>query len=518
MEFLDKLLNHFNLTYEEYLELSKDINEDDLPKVSNFKNVDIIIKRIFKAIENKEKIIVYGDYDCDGIMATTILVKALQKLNAEVRYYIPSRYQDGYGLNEKNVQSIKEKGYSLIITVDNGISALEAILKAKELGIDVIVTDHHEQIRELPDTPYIMHPIISEYGDIYCCGAYVSFMLTTGLLGYYDSYLLSLASIATISDMMPLVKYNRNIVRLGLKYINENKYLNIIKLLNNQENNVDENTIGLEIAPKINAIGRMKEDVFSMQRIVRYFLTTNEKDMNELLEWINSVNNERKELIKSVSESIIYDNNSPSIIVVTEEKEGLIGLLANKIMNDNNKPTIVFTKSTEDPHILKGSARSKEGFSIANAFDMCKDLLEVYGGHAQAGGLSINIDKLNEFIIKFNEIAINNPFIEKKDNLIEINLNDVSKDNYRLYEKLKPFGMGFIKPDFLIRDIVTSSLKYTSNNEHINTIISYNSKLLGFNFHKEDISIKNRINIVGNLENSYFRGNETIIFKISEVI
>ncbi|MDY5852692.1 MAG: DHH family phosphoesterase, partial [Bacilli bacterium] len=167
MEFLDKLLNHFNLTYEEYLELSKDINEDDLPKVSNFKNVDIIIKRIFKAIENKEKIIVYGDYDCDGIMATTILVKALQKLNAEVRYYIPSRYQDGYGLNEKNVQSIKEKGYSLIITVDNGISALEAILKAKELGIDVIVTDHHEQIRELPDTPYIMHPIISEYGDVY---------------------------------------------------------------------------------------------------------------------------------------------------------------------------------------------------------------------------------------------------------------------------------------------------------------------------------------------------------------
>ena len=255
-------------------------------------------------------------------MATTILVKALQKLNAEVRYYIPSRYQDGYGLNEKNVQSIKEKGYSLIITVDNGISALEAISKAKELGIDVIVTDHHEQIRELPDTPYIMHPIISEYGDVYCCGAYVSFMLTTGLLGYYDSYLLSLASIATISDMMPLVKYNRNIVRLGLKYINENKYLNIIKLLNNQENNVDENTIGLEIAPKINAIGRMKEDVFSMQRIVRYFLTTNEKDMNELLEWINSVNNERKELIKSVSESIIYDNNSPSIIVIKKKKEG----------------------------------------------------------------------------------------------------------------------------------------------------------------------------------------------------
>ena len=149
---------------------------------------------------------------------------------------------------------------------------------------------------------------------------------------------------------------------------------------------------------------------------------------------------------------------------------------------------------------------------------MCKDLLEVYGGHAQAGGLSINIDKLNEFIIRFNEIALNNPFIEKKDNLIEINLNDVSKDNYRLYEKLKPFGMGFIKPDFLIKDIVTSSLKYTSNNEHINTIISYNSKLLGFNFHKEDISIKNRIDIVGNLENSYFKGNETIIFKISEVI
>ncbi|MGM9857749.1 MAG: single-stranded-DNA-specific exonuclease RecJ [Bacilli bacterium] len=519
MEFLDKLLKHFNLTYEEYLELSKDINEEDLPAVNSFKNIDVIIKRIFKAIENKEKIIIYGDYDCDGIMATTILVKALQKLNADVRYYIPSRYQDGYGLNEKNVISIKDKGYSLIITVDNGISALEAISKAKELGIDVIVTDHHEQIRELPDTPYIMHPIISEYGDIYCCGAYVSFMLSSGLLGYYDSYLLSLASIATISDMMPLKKYNRNIVRLGLKYMNENRYPNIIKLLSNQENNIDENTIGLEIAPKINAIGRMKEDVFSMQRIVRYFLTTNEGDMNELLEWINSINSERKELIKSASESLVYDNNNnPSIIVVSEYKEGLIGLLANKIMNDNNKPTIVLTQSTEDPDILKGSARSKEGFSIANAFDKCKDLLEVYGGHAQAGGLSINKDNLNKFIIKFNEIAINNPFIEKQDNLIEISLNDISKDNYRKYEKLKPFGMDFIKPDFLIKDILTNSLKYTSNNEHISTMITYNSKLLGFNFCKEDISHKNRINVIGNLENNFFRGNETIIFKISKII
>ena len=517
MNFLEKLLKHFNLSQDEYKDLIKPVDENVLPSYFNFKGIDLITNRIQKAIDNNEKIIVYGDYDCDGIMATSILVKAFEMIGKEVRYYIPSRYQDGYGLNEKNVDLIAKSGYSLIITVDNGISALEAIEKANSYGIDVIVTDHHEQIRELPNTPYIMHPIISEYGSVYCCGAYVAYMLATALLQRHDKYLLSLASIATISDMMPLVSYNRNIVRIGLNHMNEEKFIHLTKMLSSPESTIDENVIGLDIAPKINAVGRLKENPQYMQRIVRYFITKNENDLNELAAWIFSINLERKELIKSAVDNISYNSDMPSIIVVTEEKEGLIGLLANKLMNDNNKPAIVFCKSSEDETILKGSARSKEGFSIAEAFSKLQDLLENYGGHAQAGGLSLKESNLNEFIIKFNELALQNPFVEDHDDTIEMNLNELTKDNYLIYESFKPFGLGFEKPLFIIKDIVTNQLTYTSTNEHISTMITRNSKILGFHFSKEYISQFNRINIIGNIENNVFRGNETIVFKIQSI-
>lgn len=519
MNFTEKLLKHFDLSMEDYKYLTRNITPEDLPSYTGFNNVEMIIGRIERALANDEKIIIYGDYDCDGIMSVSILVKAFNLLGKEVRYYIPSRYQDGYGLNEKNVELIHEKGYNLIITVDNGISANEAIAKANEYGIDVIVTDHHEQIREeLPDTPYIMHPIISKYGDVYCCGAYVAYMLSTALLNEHNPYLLSLAAIATISDMMSLEKYNRDIVRIGLSYLNDYRFVSIMNLVSNKENKIDENTIGLEIAPKINAIGRLKEDVPSMQRIVRYFVTSNNEDIEELKRWIEDTNSERKETIKQAVNDLHYDNDKDAIIIVTTAKEGVIGLIANKLMNENNKPAIVFCESSEDPNILKGSARAKEGFSIADSFSQLSYLLEAYGGHNLAGGLSIKKDKLDEFIIEFNKIAKLNPFVEEKSNTIDIELVDISKDNYLVYESLKPYGMGFSKPDFKVTDINVKALSYTPTGDHISTMLTKNTKLLGFNLSRTYMSQFNKIDIIGNLDVNIFRRNETIVFKISQVL
>ena len=255
MDFKTKLLNYFNINDEQYKELTKPIEKIILPSYNNFNDMKKATETIKNAMANNDKIVIYGDYDCDGIMSTSIMVKCFNMLNYHIGYYIPSRYIDGYGLNAKRVQDFYDKGYKLIITVDNGIAQFEAIQKAYDLGMKVIVTDHHERQEILPDVEAILHPIISNYGNVVCCGAYVAFMLASSLLNKYDEYLLSLASIATISDMMPLVSYNRDIVRLGIYYMNKNNYYSI-RLLS-EESIIDENVIGLKMAPKINAIGRM---------------------------------------------------------------------------------------------------------------------------------------------------------------------------------------------------------------------------------------------------------------------
>lgn len=181
--------------------------------------MDESVALIKKTISQHGKIIVYGDYDCDGVTSTAILVHALRKMNADVGYYIPSRYQDGYGINRKMIEAFNDKQYKLIITVDNGISQIKEIEYARQLGIDVIVNDHHTVGQKIPNANYILHPQYSSYSQLYSCGAYVSLMLASTLLNYYDEYEVFLASIATISDMMPLIDHNRTLVRIELAYI-----------------------------------------------------------------------------------------------------------------------------------------------------------------------------------------------------------------------------------------------------------------------------------------------------------
>ena len=357
MDFKIKLLNYFNINEKLYKELSKPVNELTLPNPNKFEGMEKAKNIINEAINHDDKIVIYGDYDCDGIMSTSIMLKCFNMLNYRVGYYVPSRYIDGYGLNEKRVQDFYEKGYKLIITVDNGIAQFEAIKKAYELGMKVIVTDHHEQQENLPEAEVILHPIISNYGNVVCCGAYVAFMLASSLLNKCDKYLLSLASIATISDMMPLKEYNRDIVRLGIYYMNHNHYYPISLLADNSA--IDENVIGLKIAPKINAVGRMIETT-SINSLIEYFVTNNKERIDIIYNFINETNEKRKLLTKSTADTLEIENNAHSIIFTSDSKEGIIGLIANTLMNKYNLPSIVLTKDHLNPNIYKGSARSKK--------------------------------------------------------------------------------------------------------------------------------------------------------------
>mgnify|MGYP004444895231 FL=1 len=516
MNFMGKLLSFYNMTNDDYNELSAEASYDKLPSPTLFKDVDKCVNRITSAIENNEDILIYGDYDVDGIMSTTIMVKALRDLKAKVKYYLPSRYKDGYGLNTKMVEVAHKKGYKLIITVDNGVAQHDAIKRAYELGIDVIITDHHEITRQIPENIVgIMHPIYSGYGNVYCCGAYVAYMLAVSLLSKHYDFRASLAGIATISDMMELKNYNREIVKIAINNINKYKYEALMLLCD--KSIVDELTISLKIAPKLNSIGRLMED-YSINKLVESLLCDDIDILQKTATWIEQCNNERKILTNSVCESLTYNIDAPAIICITETKEGIIGLIANKLMQENNKPTIVFTESTEDDKLLKGSARSKNGFSISESFEKLNDLLLAYGGHASAGGLTINKDSLNEFVIRFNELAKKSKLVDDYLNskAIEIDINEINVQNYELLSKLKPFGIGFEQPVFKINNLKCSALTFTKTREHILYQLSMNTKIIGFNIPESSLLNIQYINTYGVFSLESFRGHATVTYKIEK--
>ena len=294
MDFLGKILKFYNLDITDYIELSREIKQDELLSLSNFYNGDKTLNCLKKHMENNSKIIIYGDYDCDGMMATSILKIAFKKLNySNVGYYIPNRYIDGYGLNIANVKKFIEKDYNLIICVDNGISQFEAIKLAKDNGIEVIICDHHEVKETLPDTPYIIHPAFSN-SNTYCSGGYTSFVLATGLLGKFDNYLFALAAISIISDLMILKDENRKIIKYALNLFKKQRFIQIDMLAEN--NRIDENVIGGLISPKINSIGRMVEN-FNVNLVVKYFESDDFNEIVRIYNYIESINKERKALI-----------------------------------------------------------------------------------------------------------------------------------------------------------------------------------------------------------------------------
>lgn len=514
MDFKTTILNYFNLSKEDYTFLTRPIENIKLPSFDNFIGIDIANDIIKEAMKNGDKIVIYGDYDCDGIMATSIMVKCFSLMNYKVGYYVPSRYIDGYGLNEKRVEEFYNKGYKLIITVDNGIAQFAAIKRAYELGLKVIITDHHEPQNKLPEVEVILHPTISHYGDIVCCGAYVAFMLASKLLNQQNEYLLSLAAIATISDMMELKSYNRDIVRLGIYFMNKNHYKTIDKLAEYTE--IDENVIGLKIAPKINAVGRMIENT-SINYLIEYFVDDKSSRFEAIYQFIESTNDTRKELTSSSIKSIDVLPSSSCIMLTTDLKEGIIGLVANNLMNKYLKPTIVFTYDSQNKEILKGSARSKKGLAINKFFLENNDILLTSGGHEQAGGLSLLKDNFDELKKRFEKYAYEHHFLEEQEDYVEINITDINEDNYLFLKALSPFGEGFKMPLLKINNISVHSLTYAKSKMHILYHLSINQKIIGFNYSEQSLENYDFINVFGTLSYSYFNNKKSFDYQIKKI-
>ncbi len=515
-DFLNKLLTYYDLSYEEYLNISKEVDYSIFVFLKENSDFLIAKKLIEKAIKNNEKIIIYGDYDCDGIMSTSIIYNAIKKKNDyKCGFYIPFREKDGYGITKENIDVFLNLNYKLFILVDNGITLKENVEYIKEKGAKVIIIDHHEIIVEKEAKPdaLIHWKYINEINKNNISAGALSFLFSYVYLNEVDEYLLSLGAISIISDLMPLINFNHKIVKLALRAINKNKFKEIC-LLMNKFKDINEEDIGSFLVPKVNSIGRIIKDN-SLFNVVRYFLIDKTKDIYIYLNYINEVNEKRKELIVNfeTNSSLNIDESLPYVLLKLDIEEGLLGLLANRFMDKFNKPTFILSKTNHDT--LKGSARTRFGFNVVSFLKENDDLLINYGGHEFAGGFELKEENLEKFKERLYLFANENKFKKETKNTIDIVINEINKQNYELINSLAPFGKDFEKPLFKIKDISTLSLKFSKDNLHIINKLSFDSSLIYFNF-PTDLLNSLRVNFIGYIDINNFEGRITYQFKAND--
>lgn len=502
---LNKLLTYYNLSIDEYKELIEDVDIDIFNFVYKYdcfyKAKEIIKKNI--ALNNK--ILIYGDYDCDGVLATSIIYLTIKEDNFVPGYYIPFRNIDGYGINKNKITEFYNLGYKLFILVDNGITLIDEINYIKELGCDCIIIDHHTILNELPKADCIIHyTFFNELKNNISAGA-LSFLFSIAYKAKIDPYLLSLGAITIFSDLMPQKAFNHKFSKIGLKVINDYKFKAITCLIN-KTHYISESDLYYSFIPKINSVGRIIENN-NLFLVVKYF--TDENNFEKYLNFLNAVNDERRRLIFSFDESKYQNEFDKDAIIINDNfNEGIIGLIANKLMEEYNKPSFIFT--TDKNNNLKGSGRSKKGFDLIDFLTQNKNILLNYGGHNFACGLTINKSNFT----KFKESAINyskNHKFEQNVKYIEIEKNDISQDTYELIKTFAPFGKELENPLLLINDIPVSSLLFSKDLKHIITKINYNSSIVYFNY-PEEIKQFDKISLLGHIDKNIF--NTTITYQL----
>lgn len=512
-KLFQKLLNYYRIDKNGFKAITSPVDENTFSKGHNFDNIPQAVEMVKDVMKANGKILVYGDYDADGVMGTSILVKMFKYLDYPVAYYVPNRYEDGYGLTNKKALEAIQNQVSLVITVDNGITAFEPIETLKKQGIKVLIIDHHQAQETLPIADYIVHPILSNFGDIPSSGAFTAFMFSIAFLNRFDKYLSTLAAISIISDIMPLKEYNRNLLRLVIANYKEREFFQIDAL--KEEEPFNEVTIGLKIAPKINAIGRLI-DGDDINRLVEFFTNDDKSELLHYISWINGVNEDRKTASKNASETL--ENISigePAIIFITEAKEGLLGLIANQLANKYQIPCMVFAKD-KTGDLLKGSCRAPEGFNVVEAFQNLSHHLLAFGGHASAGGCTLEVGKFEIFKKEFLQLVRNTPLEKIVKEEISIGITDVNEDSYRLIQAFSPFGEGWPSPLLSLKRIDTTSLFFSRDEKHILTQIGSNTRLTGFNFPRTEVQKNRFIDMTGHLRINTYRGFKNVEFIISQ--
>lgn len=533
-ELLATVLVNRNIVEDDDVELFLNPTRNDFHDPYLMPDMKPAVQRIINAIKNNEKTIIYGDYDVDGITSITVLSKFLKERGLNVESYIPNRLNEGYGLNKAAIKKIADEGFKLIITVDCGISGTEEVEYAYNLGMEVIVTDHHEPLDELPKALAVIDckRKDSKYPFNSLAGVGVAFKLiqAIGLELKIDEkeYLkyLDIVAIGTISDIVPLVDENRVIAKLGLKLIEVTRSPGVRALLNAAGyKEINSNTVSFGIAPRINACGRMGHE----REALDLFLTENIVEANRITNTLNEYNKNRQSIEKRIFEEVVakiesehLDKKNSIVLGAENWHHGVIGIVASKVTELYFKPSILVCFEGNEG---KGSGRSIPGFDLHAALCATSNYLEKYGGHEMAVGLSLKRDKFENFRKAFEEKA-EQAHTEEIVPVIkidkEIELKDISLESVKSLNLLEPFGEANKTPIFIYRNLRIDSIRALSEGKHLkltlkdkNTIIN----AIGFNMgsYSEEYQLGDKIDVIGVLEINSFNGMECVQINMKDI-
>ena len=507
-------------------------------------------ERIAQAVMNHESICIYGDYDVDGVTATALMYIFLMQCGANVSYYIPNRLEEGYGLNKDAITEIHQRGTNLIITVDCGISAIDEVLLSKELGMDIIITDHHQPSKELPvAADAIINPM--RENDLYpnktLAGVGVAFKVVMALrftLRKYNFFqqdapnirnLLDIVTLGTIADVMPLIDENRIFVRHGLELMNGDSVrigIDELKKVIDSLSTVKKmktSNIGYQIAPRINAMGRMA----SSDKSLKLLVTQNRHEARQLAVELDNENKYRQMIERDILQQTFdiieknrYAEDEGGIVVASEDwHPGVIGIVASRVVDKYFRPTIILT---DDNGVYKGSARSIPSFHLYDGLSSLSDMLISFGGHKYAAGVKIAKEKLDEFRKKFNELVKAN--VKKEDFIPEINIDaeieskDITSEIMHYLEKLEPYGQGNKEPVFFMRNV--SKYQYETyvgkEQNHLKCIFEKKGMLfdaIGFNMkdYKDIIAENDEFDILFSLVHNTWKNTKTIQLNLKDI-
>ncbi len=514
------------------------------------KDMERACVRLYAAIQNDEKVIIYADYDCDGIPGAVILSDLMKKIgykNYEV--YIPQRNSEGYGLNMAAIKQFIDSEVKLIITIDLGITAIEEVKAANKAKIDVIVTDHHIPHATLPKAYAILNPKVDDYPEKMLCGAGVVFKFAQGFLKKYgeefgvklgaEKWMLDMAGLATLSDMVPLTGENRAITYFGMKVLRKSPRPGLQKILSKMKIDqayLSEDDIGFMLTPRLNAASRMDDPM----RAFELLSTEDEVLAGTLADHLSKINDERKSIVTGIMREVNktfekreVDNGEDKreVIVIGNPlwRVGILGLVAGKISDEYEKPVFVWGKDEND--CIKGSCRSDGSVSVVELMTDARESFIDFGGHELAGGFTVHSDKVH-----FLEEALSSSFRKvKRDKKKEAVKHDVETDlsivnmrNWREVEKLAPFGLGNSKPVFLFPSIKIEKIKKFGKNgsgEHLEIVFSdSHARATAVSFFSNQESFKVplaeglNINLLATFDLSRFRGREELRLRVVDII
>ena len=504
------------------------------------KDMDVAVERIEEAIRQREKIIVYGDYDVDGTTAVSIVYTFLKTLHGEVGYYIPDRYKEGYGISKQGIDFAKENNYSLIIALDCGIKSVEKIAYAKELGIDFIICDHHRPGDELPHAAAVLDPKRNDcpypFKELSGCG--VGFKLIQAIaqqnnipFNQIEQYL-DLVAVSIAADIVPITGENRILAFFGLQRLNREPRPGIkaILELSGFKKELTISDVVFSIAPRINAAGRIEHGT----KAVELLISKNEDLASFLGDDINENNITRKGLDSQITEHALqiveldpdFLTRKSTVVYHPEWHKGVIGIVASRLTDKYYRPTIVLTKSNG---YVSGSARSIKDFDVYNAIEGCSDLLEQFGGHMYAAGLTMKEENVQAFRERFEEIVSSTIKDYMLTREIEVdamlNLKDITPRFYKILMQFSPFGPGNMAPVFRTDGVIDNGKGRVVGNNHLKLTISqegmkqnvFDGIAFQLGHHQPMIELSEPFDIVYHIEENNFNGRTSLQLNIKDL-